>query len=81
MPDGDDKYWFNLSTREVEYGMLSPAVDRVGPFDTREEAEHAPEKLEERSRAWAEEEAAEDAWGSNRTGSGPDADSGSGAES
>jgi len=64
MSDGDEKYWYNLSTGEVEFGMLSAAVDRVGPFDTREDAARAPETLKERSRAWADEDAADDAWGS-----------------
>lgn len=74
MPDGDDKYWYNLSTHEVEFGMLSAAVDRVGPFDTAEEAKNAPEKLRERSRAWAEDDAADDAWGSsNSSDAGDDA--------
>ena len=63
MSDGDEKYWYNLSTREVEFGMQSAAVDRVGPFDTAEEAGLAPEKLRERSRAWAADDAAEDSWG------------------
>jgi hypothetical protein len=63
MSDGDDKYWYNLSTGEVEFGMLSASVDRVGPFDTAEEAANAPEKLRERSRAWAHDDAAEDSWG------------------
>ncbi|MFD5214954.1 SPOR domain-containing protein [Microbacterium sp. NPDC058345] len=66
MSDGDEKYWYNLSTGEVEFGMLSAAVDRVGPFDSAEAAAQAPATLRERSRAWAEEEAAEDAWGSGR---------------
>lgn len=63
MIDGDHKYWYNSSTGEVEYGMLSPSVDRIGPFDTAEEAKNAPEVVEQRARAWANEDAAEDAWG------------------
>jgi len=62
MSNGDEKYWYNLETGQVEFGMLSPSVDRVGPFDTEAEAAHAPQKLQERSRAWAEEEAAESGW-------------------
>jgi hypothetical protein len=61
--DGE-KYWYNLSTGEVERGMESPSVDRAGPFDTAEEAAQAPQLLAKRSRAWAEEEAREDSWGS-----------------
>ncbi|WP_193599138.1 SPOR domain-containing protein [Microbacterium sp. YJN-G] len=67
MADGDEKYWYNMNTGEVEFGMLSAAVDRVGPFDTAEEAANAPEVLRERSRAWAEEEAAADSWGARGT--------------
>ncbi|MFS2281371.1 SPOR domain-containing protein [Microbacterium sp. OR21] len=70
MSDGDEKYWYNLSTGEVEFGMLSAAVDRVGPFDTEADAARAPETLKERSRAWAEEDAADDAWSSSSLESG-----------
>ena len=44
---------------EVEHGFQSPSVDRVGPFATRAEAEHALEKLRENSAKWAEDDAAE----------------------
>ena len=57
---GEDKYWYNLKTGEVERGFESPAPDRAGPFDTAEEAAKAPQVIAERSRAWAEEEAEED---------------------
>lgn len=56
------QYWYNLETKQVEHGMRSPGIDRAGPFDTAEEAARAPEILAARSRAWAEEEAAEDDW-------------------
>lgn len=65
MSAGAEKYWFNLTTGQVEKGFESPAVDRAGPFDTAEEAAGAPELMKRRSRAWAEEEAREDAWGSS----------------
>lgn len=61
MSNGDEKYWYNLATGQVEYGMISASADRVGPFDTEAEAARAPEKLQERARAWADEDAAEDA--------------------
>lgn len=67
MSEDGEKYWYNLSTGEVEFGMQSAAVDRVGPFDTSDEAAHAPEKLRERSRAWAEDDAADDSWGTTST--------------
>ena len=60
MTQGSEKFWYNLVTGEVEQGFESPAIDRAGPFATREEAAKAPELLRERSRAWAEEEAHDD---------------------
>ena len=68
MSDGDEKYWYNLRTGEVEFGMQSPSADRVGPFDTAEEASRAPEIMRERSNAWAEEEAAESGWDAPESG-------------
>ncbi|WP_243074873.1 SPOR domain-containing protein [Microbacterium sp. SS28] len=65
MTDGEEKYWYNLKTGKVEKGFESPSVDRAGPFDTPEEAAGAPEVLRERSRAWSEDEARDDAWGSS----------------
>jgi len=64
MSAGEDKYWYNLTTGKVERGFESPAIDRAGPFDTEEEAAAAPKLLAERSRAWADDDAAEDTWGS-----------------
>lgn len=57
-----EQYWYNLTTKQVERGFESPAVDRAGPFATAEEAARAPEIMAERSRAWAEEDAREDGW-------------------
>lgn len=56
----DETYWFNVKTGEVEVGQRSLALDRVGPFETREEAERAPEILRERAKKWAEEDAEND---------------------
>ena len=60
MSSGEDKYWYNLRTGEVERGFESPAPDRAGPFETAEEAARAPQVIAERSRAWAEEDAEQD---------------------
>ena len=54
------EWWFNTKTQEVEEGPQSLAVDRVGPFPTRDEANHANQIIAERARAWAAEDAAED---------------------
>ena len=63
MTSDSEKYWYNLKTGQVEKGYESPAVDRAGPFDTPEEAANAPEIMRQRSRAWAEDAARDDAWG------------------
>jgi hypothetical protein len=60
LDDIEHKFWYNVKTGEVEQGFRSPAPNRLGPFETRIEAEHALEKLRENSAKWAEEEAAED---------------------
>lgn len=53
------EWWYNDKTGEVEEGPQSLGIDRIGPFATREEAARAPEIVAERSRKWAEEDAAE----------------------
>ncbi|WP_448809955.1 SPOR domain-containing protein [Agromyces bauzanensis] len=58
--DVEHMFWYNMKTGEVEQGFQSPAPDRVGPFETREEASRALEILRANSAKWAEEEAAED---------------------
>ncbi len=51
-----EKYWYNMATGAVEYGRLSPSVDRVGPFDTSDEAARALDVLRANSAKWAAEE-------------------------
>ncbi|MET0812111.1 MAG: SPOR domain-containing protein [Microbacterium sp.] len=65
MSGDSEKFWYNLTTGEVEKGFESPAIDRAGPFDTAEEAAKAPEVIRERSRAWAEDERRENDWGTD----------------
>ena len=43
--------WYNHRTGEVEEGPKSLGSDRYGPFDSREEAERAPQKLQQRAEA------------------------------
>jgi hypothetical protein len=54
--DIEHQFWYNMRTGDVEQGFVSPSVDRVGPFATREEASHALEKLRANSAKWAEED-------------------------
>jgi len=51
-----EQWWYNHKTGEVEEGPQSLAVDRDGPFETREQAERAPQIIAERARKWADEE-------------------------
>lgn len=57
--DTEHQFWYNMKTGEVEQGFVSPSVNRVGPFATREAASHALEKLRENSAKWAAEDAAD----------------------
>ena len=52
---GNESFWYNMKTGEVEFGFESPSVDRVGPFDTKQEAEHALETLRANSQKWNDE--------------------------
>ncbi len=59
--DVEHLYWYNIRTGEVEQGgFQSPSIDRVGPFETRDEASRALEILRANSAKWAEEDAAND---------------------
>ncbi|EAR25344.1 methionine aminopeptidase [marine actinobacterium PHSC20C1] len=51
------QWWYNHKTGEVEEGPQSLGVDRDGPFDTREQAERAPQIIAERAQKWAKDEA------------------------
>lgn len=65
MSDSEHKYWYNLTTGQVEKGFESPAIDRAGPFDTAEEAANAPQIIKDRARAWAEDDARDGEWGAS----------------
>lgn len=51
-------WWYNHRTGEVEEGPQSLGSDRDGPFETREDAERAPEIVAERAKAWRDDEEA-----------------------
>ncbi len=54
------QYWFNIRTRQVEFGLKSSSLDRIGPFDTEDEAKNAEETIRLRSQAWLEQDKLED---------------------
>jgi len=53
MSDENPKYWFCLKHHEVEKENEGCAnQDRLGPYDTPQEAARALEKVEERNETW-----------------------------
>lgn len=44
------KFWFNTKTNKVEEGRRTLALYRIGPFETREQAERAYEIIKERNK-------------------------------
>jgi hypothetical protein len=49
----DTQWWYDLKTKTVvSDDNDTKAVDRLGPYGSREEAEHALEKVEERNERW-----------------------------
>lgn len=54
--DVDDQWWFDVVTGHVEHGPGSPNSERLGPYATKEEAEHALQRARERNEAWDAQE-------------------------
>ena len=51
MADGD--WWFDLRTKSaVQDNKAGKVADRLGPYSSREEAERALEKVDERNEAY-----------------------------
>jgi hypothetical protein len=46
------QYFYCMEHHTVEPEEGCRAADRLGPYQTREEAEHALEKVQERNEAW-----------------------------
>jgi hypothetical protein len=49
-------FWYNVVTHQVEVGAQSDWTQLIGPYATREEAEHALEKVQQRNEAWDAED-------------------------
>ncbi len=54
MSDEAEEFWFNVRTRSVEQGRQSSWEQRLGPYPTREAAEHALQEARGRTEAWDE---------------------------
>ena len=55
----DEKFYYNPATGEVSQGKVESWDNRMGPYDTREEAAHALEIAAQRNKAADE---ADEAW-------------------
>lgn len=63
MSDADDKWYYNVATGEVSQGKQAAWDDRMGPYDSAEEAKSAMETVAQRNKAAEAEDRAEDNWG------------------
>lgn len=54
------QWWYNLRTQQVEPDEGGPNAERLGPFDTREEAENALALAAKRNEEW---DSGENEWG------------------
>jgi hypothetical protein len=53
-------WYFCLKHHAVEPYEACKAIDRLGPYEFREDAEHALERVAQRNQDWDEEEEAEE---------------------
>lgn len=51
-----EAWWFNTKTQLVEFGRISAALDRIGPFENKQDAERALEIIRQRAAVWRAEE-------------------------
>ena len=53
---GTPEYWFNTQTGQVEEGRQSSWSHLMGPYATREQAQHALDTARSRAEAWDRED-------------------------
>ncbi|AZA08856.1 hypothetical protein [Corynebacterium pseudopelargi] len=58
MAEADYQWYYNLKTGEVAQGKEFPSMDRMGPYESKEAAQHALEIANERNEEADEQEAA-----------------------
>ena len=59
----EEKFYFNPSTGEVTQGKVASWDNRMGPYDTREEAEAALQIAAQRNKQADNEDERDDNWG------------------
>ncbi|WP_194911899.1 hypothetical protein [Catenulispora rubra] len=60
-PPDDDGWYYCVKHGLVEPAGACAAKDRLGPYATQEEAEHALQRVQERNEAWRKADEAADA--------------------
>ena len=65
---GKKKFYYNLKTGAVEHGRQSSWTDLMGPYPTREAAEHALEIARARTQEWDD---GEQTWAPSSGSDGP----------
>lgn len=68
-----EKYYYNLSTGEIEFGRRSRGMNRMGPYDSLDEARTALANARERNEAWEDDDRA---WHDDDVQEEPEADAG-----
>ncbi len=66
---GKKKFYYNLKSGEVEEGRQSSWTDLMGPYPTRDAAEHALEIARARTQEWDD---GEQTWAPSNGGDGAD---------
>jgi hypothetical protein len=51
-----EQWWFNLRTQQVESGQGDPNAERLGPYESREQAAGALERMRRRNEEFDAEE-------------------------
>ncbi|MDO4913365.1 MAG: hypothetical protein Q3961_02295 [Bifidobacteriaceae bacterium] len=52
----EKQWYYNIKTQQPEFGMVSPAEVRMGPYATKEDAIRAMEIVRERNLAWEKQD-------------------------
>lgn len=63
--NGREDWYFNSVTGKAELGKLSPIGQRVGPYQSRKDAENAWKIAHERNLIWDEQNRQWNAWGND----------------
>ncbi|WEV69882.1 hypothetical protein OZX73_03190 [Bifidobacterium sp. ESL0775] len=60
--DGNGQWYFNIVTKKPELGKLSPLDQRLGPYQSRKDAEDAGKIAKKRNLKWKEQNKEWNAW-------------------